>query len=229
MSFRTVRIRPDTRCQVGLPIWPLEAMFFLLRMCVGLTPLKTTDFGPNHNFLCLMAHVKLFLNNERNYKWMVWSENQSFWGVNPTHIRSIFRSKTRTPSSSPTPRNAAELSCFRLACCLLLAAQAVRRGAMGVGAFLRRRGPLAYMRRPPQQADAAPDLAASASSSSRCNRRRQGGIVITGLVGSAPAAIGRVLSGDRSCVLFWSQSAPLCLVGSRSRLFPGKSKLSSRR
>ena len=111
----------------------------------------------------------------------------------------------------------------------LLAAQAVRRGAMGVGAVLRRRCPLAYMRRPPQQADAAPDLAAPASSSSRCNRRRQGDIVISSLVGSAPAAIDRVLSGYRYCVLFWSQSAPLRLVGSRSRLFPDKSKLSSRR
>ena len=116
-----------------------------------------------------------------------------------------------------------------LASGLLAAQQAVRRGVMGVGAVLRYRCPLAYMRRPPQQADAAPDLAASASSSSRCNRRRQGGIVITGLVGSAPAAIDRVLSGGRSCVLFWSQSAPLRLVGSRSRLFPDKSKLSSRR
>ena len=93
-------------------------------------------------------------------------------------------------------------------------------------AVLRRGRPLAYMRQPPQ-GDAAPDPAALASSSSRCNRRRQGGIVISNLVGSAPAAIGRVLSGGLSCVLFWSQSAPLSLVGSRSRLFSDKTKVFS--
>ena len=172
----------------GLPIWTLEAMFFLYRQ-------KKLE-------LCVTRFERSVPFSDKRY----------------------IRSKTRTHELSPTPRNAAELACFRLACCA-----GSPKGGNG-----RRRRSSAPM---PARLHAP-----TAATSRRSPRSSCAGELEQSLQPPSPrwhcyfescrfgAGSHRSSAvGDRACVLFWSQSAPLRLVGSRSRLFPDKSKLSSRR